>query len=131
MSKGQISGNLITSGINANNITGGSLSMSRISGGTLNVGSNGGYLRVGVGYTHPEVSGLNVGDNGININSGRLIITSGGNWSYIRSSYGLDNIRLLDSSGSNIPCGGSDYMSFMDIAMVVKYCREHGYSSSI
>ena len=56
MSKGQISGNLITSGINANNITGGSLSMSRISGGTLNVGSNGGYLRVGVGYTHPEVS---------------------------------------------------------------------------
>lgn len=131
MSKGQISGSLITSGINANNITGGSLSMSRISGGTLNVGSNGGYLRVGVGYTHPEVSGLNVGDNGININSGRLIITSGGKWSYIRSSYGLDNIRLLDSNGSNIPCGGSDYMSFMDIAMVVKYCREHGYSSSI
>lgn len=30
--------------------------MSRISGGTLNVGINGGYLRVGVGYTHPEVS---------------------------------------------------------------------------
>ena len=131
MTKGQISGSLITSGINASNITGGSLSMSRIRGGTLNVGSGGGYLKVGVGYTHPEVSGLNVGANGINVNSGRLIITSGGNWSYIRSSYGLDNIRLLDSNGNNIPCGNSDYMSFMDIAMAVKYCREHGYSSSI
>lgn len=131
MTKGEISGGIITSGINASNITGGSLSMSRIKGGTLDVKCDEGYLRVGVGYKHPTVSGLNVMSNGINVNDGRLIITSGGNWSYIRSSYGLDNIRLLDSSGSNIPCGGSDYMSFMDIAMVVKYCREHGYSSNI
>lgn len=105
MTKGQISGNLITSGINASNITGGSLSMSRIKGGTLDVKCDEGYLRVGVGYKHPTVSGLNVRSNGINVNDGRLIITSGGNWSYIRSSYGLDNIRLLDSNGANIPCG--------------------------
>ena len=68
---GSISGGMVSSGINASNITGGSLSMSRISGGTLNVGANGGYLRVGVGYTHPEVSGLNVtGRFGIKSHSG-------------------------------------------------------------
>lgn len=104
MTKGEISGGIITSGINASNITGGSLSMSRIKGGTLDVKCDEGYLRVGVGYKHPTVSGLNVMSNGINVNDGRLIITSGGNWSYIRSSYGLDNIRLLDSEGKNIPC---------------------------
>lgn len=70
-SSGSISGGMVSSGINASNITGGRLSMSRISGGTLNVGANGGYLRVGVGYTHPEVSGLNVtGGFGIKSHSG-------------------------------------------------------------
>lgn len=64
-SSGTISGSMISSGISASNITGGSLSMSRISGGTLNVGTGGGYLRVGIGYTHPEVSGLNVGSGGV------------------------------------------------------------------
>lgn len=75
---GSISGSIISSGINASNITGGSLSMSRIKGGTLNVGANGGYLRVGVGYTHPEVSGLNVtGGFGIKSHSG-IVATSFG-----------------------------------------------------
>lgn len=60
--------NFSAQNINADKITAGSMSMSRISGGTLNVGANGGYLRVGVGYTHPEVSGLNfTGNNGINL----------------------------------------------------------------
>lgn len=64
---GSIAGNLVSTGINATNITGGSMSMSRIKGGTLDVGENGGYLRVGVDYTHPDVSGLNVRDAGINM----------------------------------------------------------------
>ncbi len=61
--------NFSAQNINADKITAGSLSMSRIAGGTLNVGANGGYLRVGIGYTHPEVSGLNVtGSGGISMN---------------------------------------------------------------
>lgn len=80
---GSISGSIISSGINASNITGGSLSMSRIKGGTLNVGANGGYLRVGINYTHPEVSGLNVGSGGIDcsaagIRAYRFITEQGG-----------------------------------------------------
>ena len=69
ISGGTISGNKVSiTNINASNITGGSMSMSRISGGTLNVGASGYYLRVGVGYTHPTVSGLNVnGGGGINM----------------------------------------------------------------
>lgn len=80
---GSISGSIISSGINASNITGGSLSMSRIKGGTLNVGANGGYLRVGINYTHPEVSGLNVGSGGIDCSAAgvrayRFITEQGG-----------------------------------------------------
>ena len=96
---GSISGSLVTSGINAGNITGGSMSMSRISGGTLNVGSNGGFLRVGIGYTHPEVSGLNVRDAGINMygngieNLGGLHVQGEGNG--ITQTY---NLKANDGS---------------------------------
>ena len=64
--------NFSAQNINADKITAGSMSMSRISGGTLNVGAGGGYLRVGVGYTHPEVSGLNVGNYGISMNNSSI-----------------------------------------------------------
>jgi hypothetical protein len=50
-----------------------SLSASKISGGTLNIGANGGYIKVGVGYTHPEVSGINItGSNGIAFNGNSI-----------------------------------------------------------
>ena len=47
----------------------GTFKANKISGGKLNIGANGGYLRVGEGYTHPEVSGLNItGSNGVDFN---------------------------------------------------------------
>ena len=73
ISGGTINGNNINViNLSASSITGGTMSANRISGGTLNVGANGGYLTVGVGYTHPEVSGLNItGSGGIDMgNSG-------------------------------------------------------------
>lgn len=63
----------------------GTFSAGKISGGKLDIGANGGYLRVGDGYTHPEVSGLNItGSNGIAFNGnsisglGTINMASGG-----------------------------------------------------
>lgn len=81
-SNATISGNITaTSGtIGGCNISNGSLivpsghvsgtfSANKISGGKLDIGANGGYLRVGEGYTHPEVSGINItGSNGVAFN---------------------------------------------------------------
>lgn len=52
--------------LSAGKITSGTMSANRISGGKLNMTSNGGgYLRIGEETTHPEVSGINVGGNGV------------------------------------------------------------------
>lgn len=51
----------------------GTFSAGKISGGKLDIGANGGYLRVGEGYTHPEVSGLNItGGSGIAFNGNSI-----------------------------------------------------------
>ena len=61
-SNGNISGNLVSSGINASNITSGRLNISDGSGH---------YLRMGFGEgDNPSVSGLNVGGYGLFANSG-------------------------------------------------------------
>ena len=98
-SSGSISGSMVSSGINASNITGGSLSMSRISGGTLNVGANGGYLRVGTGYTHPEVSGLNV-TGGFGIKSYSGIVATG---------FGITDSDSGKSASFQVPRQGGGY----------------------
>ena len=72
-SSGSISGSIIGSGINASNISTGSMSASRISGGSLEIGNNTYYLRMqasGGAYTkNPSVSGLTVGSEGLVVNS--------------------------------------------------------------
>ena len=53
-SSGSVSGNLVSSGINASNIT----------SGTLNITNGNHYLKMGFGTAHPEVSGLNMTGGG-------------------------------------------------------------------
>jgi hypothetical protein len=60
-SSGSISGGLVSSGINASNIT----------AGRLNITSGGYYLRMGFSEgNNPSVSGLNVGGYGVKAYSG-------------------------------------------------------------
>ena len=98
--------------LNADNITGGYLSMSNVKGGTLNVGTGGGYLRIGIGYTHPEVSGLNVrGSGGINMYShnigncntlGVQTISASGSDGIVKCNtiFRAENLRYKDDGGT-------------------------------
>ncbi len=98
--------------LNADNITGGYLSMSNVKGGTLNVGTGGGYLRIGIGYTHPEVSGLNVrGSGGINMyshnigacnNLGVQTISASGTDGIVKCNtiFRAENLRYRDDGGN-------------------------------
>ena len=54
--------------LSANKITAGTLSADRISGGTLNIRNGNYYLKMGVATNNPEVSGLNIGSQGIKVN---------------------------------------------------------------
>ena len=98
--------------LNADNITGGYLSMSNVKGGTLNVGTGGGYLRIGIGYTHPEVSGLNVrGSGGINMyshnigacnNLGVQTISASGTDGVVKCNtvFRAENLKYKDDGGN-------------------------------
>ena len=78
------------------NVTGGS-----ITGGTINIGANGGYLRVGYGYTHPEVSGLNMSGsgNGIKMNGtgisgiGSINVVSGNAGTTLRDAMYIRRVK--------------------------------------
>ena len=124
ISGGTISGNKVSiTNINASNITGGSMSMSRISGGTLNVGATGYYLRVGVGYTHPTVSGLNVtGGGGINMygNCGisNCYTVANGDDLYLASNEGTVHLGH-GSSGSGHPVEVYNSMVYLNQAVDV------------
>ena len=83
------------------------------SGGTLNVGANGGYLRVGVGYTHPEVSGLNVtGGFGIKSHSG--IVATG--FGITDSDSGKSASFQVQRQG-----GGYYYITFTGNSLLYRY----------
>lgn len=123
ISGGTISGNNVSiTNINASNITGGSMSMSRISGGTLNVGATGYYLRVGVGYTHPTVSGLNVtGGGGINLYGSGIsncYTVANGDDLYLASNSGTVHLGH-GSSGSGHPVEVFNSMVYLNQAVDV------------
>lgn len=78
-------------------VTGGS-----ITGGTINIGANGGYLRVGYGYTHPEVSGINItsdGNYGINMGGNGISEITGLQVKNVGSGKNVTNLRWTSRSG--------------------------------
>lgn len=96
-----IPGRLVTSGVNASNVTTGSMSADRISGGTLNIATaGGGYVKAGVGTTHLDTSGINItGGAGINFNGQKGInLDNGTTWNF---SGGDGNFGT-----GTITCGG-------------------------
>lgn len=83
---GSISGSIVSSGINASNIT----------AGRLNITSGNYYLRMGFSEgNNPSVSGLNVGGYGIACTSARIrsygyVVEQGGNqWAGMDASFGI------------------------------------------
>lgn len=105
-----------TTTINGANITTGSLNADKVSGGTLSsssisVGSNYYYLRMGTNWTrHPEVSGLNVtGGGGINVNNlgfnsdGSKFTFSGG----VQSPYFYVTNGLTINNNATLTCYGN------------------------
>ena len=116
---GVINGSTINGGtVRGGTIIGGHINGSSVSGGILNVGSNGGYIRCGIGYTHPNVSGLNVsGGYGININgvgfnvSDNIFKFSNGVQSYDLKSIGgavwCNRITCSHGNPINILSGGA------------------------
>lgn len=65
---GSIAGNLVSSGINASNIT----------SGTLDIRNGNAYLKMGFGTSHPEASGFNItGSHGIKLNGNGISECSG------------------------------------------------------
>ena len=106
----QLSGGTIT----GQTINGGSVTGSTISGGSININNqNSYYLRMGADWTrHPEVSGLNVGSGGIDMN-GHAIGKFGGCAN--SSSYSITSGTNLTLTGSNLLYlrGGSSSSSIM------------------
>ena len=94
---GSIAGKLVTSGINASNITSGRLNISDGSGH---------YLRMGFGEgDNPFVSGLNVGDYGINMHGNGISKFGGASstGSYTMSS----NKNITITASNNLYLGGA------------------------
>ena len=106
---GFIGGNLIGSGISANNITAGTLNIHN--GSTY-------YLKMGFGTSHPEVSGLNItGGAGLNIrglgmnSDGYTFTIAGGiNTPYVHATSALRawHIEGSNNSAITIHAGGND-----------------------
>lgn len=99
---GSIAGNLVSSGINASNIT----------SGTLNIRNGGHYLKMGFGTDHPEASGLNI--------TGTGGITMGGQGISNCSNIGNNSGAVFTFSGAQISTGavlkvaGSTYLMIGD-----------------
>lgn len=96
-------------------ITGGTIEGASISAGKINVGANGGYLRVGKGYTHPEVSGLNVtGSGGINMGSTGISYCTniGGGANGGGASFSFSGSTI--STASTLKVSGSAYLKIGD-----------------
>lgn len=96
---GSVKGSVVSSGINAGNIT----------AGTLNIhnSDNSCYLKMGFGTSHPEVSGLNVtGGNGIALNNHGI---SGCN--YIGNDSGALTLSCKSGSDISLNAGGKLYLN--------------------
>lgn len=99
--------------------SGSTITGSEISGGSINITKGSYYLRMGQSTSNPEVSGLNVGSQGINSSS--LITTS----SHISASYyaipgydGTTKLTVPMISGMNIASDGTltrVYRRIMDV----------------
>ena len=104
----QASNGNFTGNINSSSISGGSVSGAYISGGSINVSTaGGGYLRAGTDTTHVNVSGLNVGGAGVNLqgNSGISGATSMSVYGNGSSGYGYytgksDSFSITSAAGN-------------------------------
>lgn len=75
---GRIAGNLVSSGINASNIT----------SGTLDIRNGNAYLKMGFGTSHPEASGFNItGGFGIKLNGNGISECSGASYTGGSANY--------------------------------------------
>ena len=89
--------------LSGSSVSGGTVKGASISGGSINVSTkNGGYLRAGTDTTHVNVSGLNVGDAGIDMHShgisniGNLNVVYSGKV-YPGNTY--QNVQIRDMNG--------------------------------
>ena len=102
-SSGTVSGSIISSGINAGNIT----------AGTLDIRNGNAYLKMGFSTSHPEASGLNItGGYGIKLNGNGISDFGGASSS---------NSYTLSSDGHiTISPGGSLYLNNSLAGILVK-----------
>ena len=97
----------------------GNLSADKITSGTLNIGNGTHYLRMGFGYTkNPEVSGLNIGSEGIKVNG---------------SNYGqsISSMKVItDITSVNVDAYMDGLVPHVGITINFKY-RYLGFTSGI